>query len=120
MGDVTDPREVLAAVRRMEADLEELRTRTRRGTEDRDLDDLRRAIAADAARERRQVVEDIEVMVDLVAASWRSSRDRMEEILGEVHALRDEVTRLRAAVEGAHLEVRFGHVNGVAHPEPRG
>jgi hypothetical protein len=112
MSDPTDPRSVLETLRRLEAEVQELRARTRRAPDVPDPDELRRAMAADAARERRQVVEDLEVMADLVAASWRSSRAQVEEVLGEVRELRAEVGRLRASVEGAHLEVRFGRVNG--------
>lgn len=119
MSDPFDPREVLAAVRRLETELDELRARARRSGQP-DLDDLRRAIAADAAAERRQVVEDLETVLDLVAAAWRGNRQDTSRVLDEVAALRDEVGALRAAVEGAHLVVRFGRANGLPEADPAG
>lgn len=119
MSDPFDPREVLAAVRRLETELDELRARARRSGQP-DLDDLRRAIAADAAAERRQVVEDLETVLDLVAAAWRGNRQDTSRVLDEIAALRDEVGALRAAVEGAHLEVRFGRANGLPESAPAG
>ncbi|HWH15347.1 MAG TPA: hypothetical protein VNT51_11430 [Miltoncostaeaceae bacterium] len=112
MSDPSDPREVLAAVRRMEAELDELRLRTRRAATALDTDALRAAIAADAAEERRRVVEDLETVVELIATAWRSAADGTARLADDVRGLRDEVAALRSAMEHARLEVRFGQLNG--------
>lgn len=112
MSDPSDPREVLAAVRRLEAELDELRLRSRRAVSTLDGDALRAAIAADAAEERRRVVEDLETVVELIGASWRATADDTARLAGDVRALRHEVAALHSAMEGARLEVRFGQLNG--------
>ena len=50
------PQEVLEAVRRLEDDLGAIRARARE--RERDMDSLRTALAADAARERAEMVAD--------------------------------------------------------------
>jgi multidrug resistance efflux pump len=118
-----DPREVLAAVRRLEADLAELQARTRVGAGE--LDDLRRTLAEDAARARRETIEDMEVVVDLVGAAWRSTGDRLAHLSEQVAALTAEVGEIRAiaeearrALSGARVELRLaspvgnGETNG--------
>ena len=114
MGDPFDPREVLAAVRRLETELDELRTRSRRSAATVDADALRAAIAADAADERRRVVEDLEVVVDLIGTLWRATSGDTARLADELRGLRHEVAALRSAMESARLEVRFGQLNGSA------
>ena len=119
-----DPQDVLAAVRRMEAELADLRARTRQIPAPA-LDELRRALAADAVRERCEIVEDMEALVDLVGTAWRSTGDQIGAISGQIAALAVQVGEIRGmaeearrAVRGARLEVRLGGVggNGEAHP----
>jgi multidrug resistance efflux pump len=114
------PREVLEAVRRLEAELDAVRAGAR--ARERELDDLRTAIAADAARERRALVEDLERVVDLVGASWRSTNAQIAALTGEVAALRAFAEETAAALRGARLELRLEAAaagrNGVAHGAP--
>jgi multidrug resistance efflux pump len=106
------PREVLEAVRRLEADLEVLRRQARE--RERDAIDLREAMAADAARERRAMVEDLERVVDLIGASWRSTHDQVAEVGRQVDALRAFVEDSVGSLRTARLELRLqtAHSNG--------
>lgn len=85
------PREVLAAVRRMEDELDAARRATR--ARERELEDLRADVSAEQAAERRQVVEDLERVVELIGAAWRDTR-------GRVAAVAEELTVLRRIVGG--------------------
>jgi hypothetical protein len=107
MPDPHDPHEVLAAVRRLEAELDELRARTRRSAAP-DLEGLRQAIAADSARERRAVVEDLDTMLDLIGESWRDTRGQIGRLEARVGELGDQVQTLVDAMRTATFEVRFG------------
>jgi multidrug resistance efflux pump len=106
------PREVLEAVRRLEADLEVLRRQARE--RERDAIDLREAMAADAARERRAMVEDLERVLDLIGASWRSTHDQVAEVGRQVDALRAYVEDSVGSLRTARLELRLqtAHSNG--------
>jgi phage shock protein A len=99
------PREVLEAVRRLEADLEVLRRQARERA--RDAIDLREAMAADAARERCAMVEDLERVVDLIGASWRSTHDQVAEVGRQVDALRAYVEDSVGSLRTARLELRL-------------
>jgi predicted nucleic acid-binding Zn-ribbon protein len=98
------PQEVLEAVRRLEADLATIRSRARE--RERDLDDVRRAIAEDAARERQALVEDMERLVDLIGTSWRATHDQIAALSGEITGLRDTVEAMRGATEQGAAGVR--------------
>jgi hypothetical protein len=100
-----DPREVLEAVRRLEAELEVMRRQAR--DRERDAIDLREALGADAAVERRLIVEDLERLVDLVGASWRSTHDQVAALGGQVEALRAFVEDSVGALRTARLELRL-------------
>jgi multidrug resistance efflux pump len=106
------PREVLEAVRRLEAELEVLRRQTRERA--RDAIDLREAIAADAAHERRAMVEDLGRVVDLIGASWRSTHDQVADLGRQVDALRAFVEDAVGSLRTARLELRLqtAHSNG--------
>ena len=99
------PREVLEAVRRLEAELEVMRRQAR--DRERDAIDLREALGADAAVERRLIVEDLERIVDLVGASWRSTHEQVAALAGEVEALRAFVEDSVGALRTARLELRL-------------
>jgi len=105
-----DPREVLEAVRRLEVDIEELRARSRPGGSE--LHALQEEIAARAAEERRAIVEDLEVVVDLIGASWRRAEERADALARDVAELRRVADDLRRALGGARLELRFGALGG--------
>lgn len=99
------PQEVLEAVRRLEADLATIRARARE--RERDMDDLRRAIAEDAARERQALVEDMERLVDLVGTSWRATHDQIAALAGEVQGLREFAERTARGLSGARVELHL-------------
>ena len=111
MSGVHEPEDVLNAVRQLESQLDELRSRARQQapptpqitTELREMRD-------EALRERRAVVDDLRMIVDLVAAG----AERTSE---EISSLKDEVRELReladTAMSGARFEVRM-HTNGHA------
>ncbi|HTI33889.1 MAG TPA: hypothetical protein VL422_09460 [Miltoncostaea sp.] len=106
------PQEVLEAVRRLEDDLQAIRARARE--RERDMDALRTALAEDAARERRALVEDMERLVDLIGSSWRSTHDQIAELTGEVRDLRHFAETTAAMLQGASVELHLGGpVNGV-------
>ena len=115
------PQEVLDAVRRLEADLESIRSRARE--RERDLRDLRAGIAADAARERQAIVEDMERLVDLIGTSWQSTHRQIAALATEVAGLRSFAEDAASGLRGAKFEFRFdpapaGVINGVG-TEPR-
>jgi multidrug resistance efflux pump len=99
------PQEVLEAVRRLEADLATIRSRARE--RERDLSDLRADLAADAARERQALVEDMERLVDLIGASWRSTHDQIRALSDEVQGLRRFAEDAVGGISGARMELRF-------------
>jgi hypothetical protein len=99
------PREVLEAVRRLEAELEVLRRQAR--DRQRDAIDLREALGADAALERRMMVEDLERVVDLIGASWRSTHDQVAALGRQVDALRAFVEDSVGSIKSARLELRL-------------
>jgi multidrug resistance efflux pump len=108
------PQEVLEAVRRLEADLATIRSRARE--RERDLSDLRADIAADAARERRALVEDMERLVDLIGASWRSTNDQIQALALEVHGLRRFAEDAVGGLRDARMEFRIApSTNGSQH-----
>ena len=105
------PQEVLEAVRRLEADLATIRSRARE--RERDLSDLRADIAAEAARERRALVEDMERLVDLIGASWRATHDQIATLSHEMQELRSFAEEAVSGLRDARMEFRFEpHRNG--------
>ncbi len=111
------PQEVLEAVRRLEDDLQAIRTRARE--RERDMDSLRQALAADAARERQAVVEDMARLVDLIGTSWRSTHDQIADLTDEVRSLRHFAETTAAMLRGASVELHLGGpVNGVHEAQP--
>jgi multidrug resistance efflux pump len=109
------PREVLEAVRRLEADLEGIRRRAQE--RERDLAEVRAGIAADAARERRALVEDLERVVELIGASWRSTSEQIAALSGEVAGLRRFAEGTVGALSDARLELRLARPNGSRDPD---
>jgi hypothetical protein len=106
------PQEVLEAVRRLEDDLQAIRARARE--RERDMESLRAAIAEDAARERRALVEDMEQLVELIGASWRSTNEQILQLTAEVRSLRHFAESTAEMLRGASLELHLGGpVNGV-------
>ena len=99
------PREVLEAVRRLEAELEALRRQAR--DRQRDAIDLREALSADAAVERRLMVEDLERVVDLIGASWRSTHEQVADLARQLGDLRAFVEDSVGSIKTARLELRL-------------
>lgn len=106
-----DPREVLDAVRRLEAGLNEIRTRA-----------AAPGMASGAeisVSEHAALVEDLELVVELVGNSWRATRDGVagitaqlvdqrkatEEARDEVAVITAELAEQRKATEAARGEV---------------
>jgi chromosome segregation ATPase len=116
-GRAQTPQEVLEAVRRLEDDLQAIRARARE--RERDMDALRAGIAADAARERQALVEDMERLVDLIGTSWRSTHDQIAGLTAEVRHLRRFAESTADMLEGASVELHLGGpVNGLRSPHP--
>jgi len=114
-----DPGEVLAAVRRLEADLEDLRARARPPAAE--LRVLRDLLAADSAEERRQVVEDLQVVVELMGAGWRRTGEQLAALSSEVEEIRRMADDLRRTMRSARLELRLtglGNGAGEVATEP--
>jgi hypothetical protein len=105
-----DPRDVLAAVRRLEADLEDLRARARPPAPE--LRVLRDLLAADASEERRRMVEDLELVVELMGTGWRRTGEQLAALTAEVAELRRLADDLRRTMTGARLELRLTGVGG--------
>jgi len=110
------PREVLEAVRRLEADLEGIRRRAQE--RERDLAEVRAGMAADAALERMALVEDLERVIELIGASWRSTHEQIAALAGEVTGLRKFAEGTAGALREARLELRLESVrpNGSRDP----
>lgn len=104
------PQEVLEAVRRLEADLARIRAGARE--RERDLSDIRADIAADAARERRALVEDMERLVDLIGVSWRATHDQIAALSQEVQGLKRFAEDAVGGFRDATMELHFGRSGG--------
>jgi len=103
-----DPSEVLDAVRRLEAGLEEIRTRT--------PDPATASAAEISVTEHTALVEDLEVLVDLVGRSWRTTRDEMAALHAEMTELRRVADEARSALRDVRFELRV--VRGGAGSPP--
>lgn len=93
-----DPRDVLAAVRRLEADLEDMRTRPAAPAPD---------PAAMGVAEQTALVEDLEVLVDLVGSAWRTTREEVAAIAAELADLTRLADEARAALKDMRFELRL-------------
>jgi hypothetical protein len=111
-----DPHELLAAVRRMEAELEDVRALARAPSAE--IRALREALQADAADERRAMVEDLESVVELIGAAWRQTAAQIAALGRDVAELRRAADEMRQAMSGARLEIRLGRAgpNGAGEP----
>jgi hypothetical protein len=94
---------VLAAVLRLEAELDDIKSRAR--TPDAPVEQLLREMRAESAEERRAVVEDMQIVVDLIASSWRRIHQQIDALGSEVRELRVLADR---ALQGATVELRLG------------
>jgi predicted nucleic acid-binding Zn-ribbon protein len=92
-----DPQEVLAAVRRLEADLDDMRNRAGRSDEPAALD----------VSEQTALVEDLEVLVDLVGSAWRTTRQELAAVAAELAALTKLAEEARAALKDVRFELHM-------------
>lgn len=115
-GGIGDPRDVLAAVRRMESEL--ARVRASSGRPEDSVDDLRSQLATESANERRAVVEDMELLLDVMEAGWRRTHEELQAVTRQLADLRSSVIECQDVLAGARLEVRLGPVNGLREDAP--
>lgn len=102
-----DPRDVLAAVRRMEDELARVRASAEPIPARDDVARLRQEFEADAAQERAALVEDLEMLLEVMEAGWRRTHAELERLGAEVSQLREVVTDASDALSGAKIEVRL-------------
>ncbi len=95
-----DPRDVLDAVRRLEADLGEMRARAASEPGPQPASGMR-------ASEQTAIVEDLEVLVDLVGSSWRTTRQEVAAVAAELADLRRLADEARAALKDVRFELRL-------------
>lgn len=108
-----DPRDVLDAVRRLEADLGEMRARAASEAEPPPVSGMR-------ASEQTAIVEDLEVLVDLVGSSWRTTREEVAAVAAELAELRKLADEARAALKDVRFELRLvrDEARGADEPPP--
>jgi hypothetical protein len=95
-----DPRDVLDAVRRLEADLGEMRARAAGESGSPPGSGMRTS-------EQTAIVEDLEVLVDLVGSSWRTTRQEVAAVAAELAELRRLADEARAALKDVRFELRL-------------
>lgn len=105
-----DPRDVLDAVRRLEADLGEMRERVVRDP----LPDRVTVTIAD----QTAMVEDLEVLVDLVGSSWRTTRQEVAAVAAELADLKRLADEARAALKDMRFELRLVRDEARGHEPP--
>ena len=105
-----DPRDVLAAVRRLEADLDEMRSRGAGPSE--------QAAPSMTVTDQTALVEDLEVLVDLVGSSWRTTREEVAAVAAELTALKQLADEARAALKSMRFELRLVRDEARAHESP--
>ncbi len=105
-----DPRDVLAAVRRLEADLGEMRERvaTAPGPD----------VAVMSTAEQTALVEDLEVLVDLVGSSWRTTRQEVAAVAAELADLKHLADEARDALKHMRFELRLVRDEARGHESP--
>jgi len=105
-----DPRDVLDAVRRLEADLGEMRERVVRAPSP----DMTTMSVAD----QTAMVEDLEVLVDLVGSSWRTTRQEVAAVAAELADLKRLADEARAALKDMRFELRLVRDEARGHEPP--
>jgi len=108
---VQEPEDVLDAVRQLESQLDDLRLRARQqGPVEPQITNELREMRDEAMNERRAVVDDLRMIVDLVAAGAERTSEEISSLKNEVRELRELAD---TAMSGAKFEVRM-HTNGHA------
>ena len=106
-----DPRDVLDAVRRLEADLGEMRERVVR-------EPPRPDSAGVSVADQTAMVEDLEVLVDLVGSSWRTTRQEVAAVAAELADLKRLADEARAALKDMRFELRLVRDEARGHEPP--
>ena len=102
---------MLDAVRQLESQLEHLKVRAQeQATPDSRITNELREMRDEAIRERRAVVDDLRMMVDLVATGAERTSEEISSLKREVQGLRELAD---STLSGAQFEVRM-HTNGHA------
>lgn len=60
-----------------------------------------------SASEQTAIVEDLEVLVDLVGSSWRTTRQEVAAVAAELAELRRLADEARAALKDVRFELRL-------------
>lgn len=105
-----DPRDVLDAVRRLEADLGEMRERVVREPPP--------DSAGVSVADQTAMVEDLEVLVDLVGSSWRTTRQEVAAVAAELADLKRLADEVRAALKDMRFELRLVRDEARGHEPP--
>jgi hypothetical protein len=105
-----DPRDVLDAVRRLEADLGEMRERVIR--------DPSPGTTTVSVADQTAMVEDLEVLVDLVGSSWRTTRQEVAAVAAELADLKRLADEARAALKDMRFELRLVRDEARGHEPP--
>lgn len=104
-----DPGEVLNAVRRLEQSLDEIRGRA--------TDSAPVAPPVEVpVTDQAALVEDLEILVDLVGRSWRTTRQEIAALTAEVSELRRVAEEARAALRDVRFELRLVQGGGSQAP----
>ena len=111
MSAVQEPEDVLEAVRNLESQLEHLKARAQeQSSPEHRISNELREMRDEAIRERRAVVDDLRMIVDLVAAGAERTSQEISSLKSEVRELRELAD---ATLASAQFEVRM-HTNGHA------
>lgn len=96
-----DPDDVLAAVRQMEDDLQEIRRRAAGGPAG--VADQIAELREESAAERAALIEDMRLVVEVVASGWQRTARELEALRAEIGELRG----MARGLAGARLELRL-------------
>lgn len=105
-----DPRDVLDAVRRLEADLGEMRERV--------VQQPPHDVTGTSVADQTAMVEDLEVLVDLVGSSWRTTRQEVAAVAAELADLKRLADEARAALKDMRFELRLVRDEARGHDSP--
>lgn len=95
-----DPDDVLAAVRQMEDDLQEIRRRAGAGPAG--VADQIAELREESAAERAALIDDMRLVVEVVATGWQRTAREIESLRAEIGELRG----MARGLAGARLELR--------------
>lgn len=105
MSDPFDPREALAAVERLERDLDDVRRQARR-PQMIDAGELRAELDARAAADRAQAVDDLAPVMDVLEAAWHAQRRGQDAVTEAVRGVGERVGHVATGIDGMAEAVR--------------